>query len=621
MFFVNSFSMVQFVLPATALVSFQNEFRLETASNFSGEFRKYFQESSKSESDKKIVSKIDLNSIQLVNDGGSLKVQFRPVGSLNSNEAQALERLLSQKINDYLGQSLRIPSEKQRELKIKVSQLPNGPVGGNTTVPSSEIALNPENWNKEFGGYIKKAIGSTPKYTPLSSLIKPESLRFSERSKAPVLTYDPIRPLNPGEKIQVEKDLREICQDFWGQSVKLPVEAQRSATQKLLVEGSQPTTQPQGYDIAKMNQAVNPFGKEQAGKHLGDPVFQNILQSDQLSFDRRGNSLVFRFPWDSKSNSAETQRVENKLSQFLDDFMGQKLKVSPDVQRDLAKNLRLEPFGSNPVTNDKLNLDQLRREVRDRQNNNSSGWDTNQGTVDADGINGYPNGGIQVPYSAGQGSGNNGSNEIENQIRNAIAEMMKNQLGESAKKLPLNYFSAKIFIIKKQSLNQPQLVNQPAKVTEEPYATGICCGDLTNAPKAALNPFNAEAAAFDAAGPIAAPRFGKPARFGSVNPDLALSEAYSEAVRALKAFESGTALIMLEHLLAKDAGDGILWQMKAVALYDLGRDAEAQDCARKGYKLLSATPGGTEMSYQALTYIQGHRRKFLDLAAKYNLGA
>lgn len=620
MFFVSSFSMIEFVLPATALVSFQNEFRLETASNFSGDFRKYIQESSKTESEKKSLSQIDLNSIQLVNDGGALKVRFRPISSINSMDAQVLDRLVSQKINDYLGQSLRISSEKQKQLKIQVSQLASGS-NNNAPASSGDIVLNPESWNKEFGSYIKKQLGQNPKYSPLSSLIKPDSLRFIDRAKSPVLTYESVRSLNGGEKTQIEKDLREICQDFWGQIEKLPTDAQKIATQKLLVEGNQPVTQPQGYDIAKMNQAINPFGMEQAGKHLGDPVFQNILQSDQLAFDRRGNALVFRFPWNSSSNPAETQRVETKLRQLLDDFMGQKLKVSPEIQRGLTKNLRLEPFGSNPVANGNLNLDQLRREVRDRQNNNSAGWDTNQATVDANGISGYPNGGIQVPYSSGQGSGNGGSNDLENQIKNAIAGMMRNQLGESAKKLPLNHFTAKIFMIKRQDLSKPQLVNQDPKAVEGLSLQGICCGDFINPTKPAPSPFNAEAAAYDAAGPMAAPRFGKPARFASVNPELATSDAYSEAVRALKAFESGTALILLDHLIGKDAGDGILWQMKAVALYDLGRDAEAQDCARKGYQLLKGTPGGMELSTQSLTYIQGHRRKFLDLAAKYHIGA
>lgn len=123
----------------------------------------------------------------------------------------------------------------------------------------------------------------------------------------------------------------------------------------------------------------------------------------------------------------------------------------------------------------------------------------------------------------------------------------------------------------------------------------------------------------DSLSPIEAPRYGRNAPVPPINCEVPAAEAYAEGLRALKKFDSARALALFNHALSIDPTHPATLQLKAVALYDLGRDHEAAQAARQGKILAREQPGGLEELSRALEPIQGHRRGFLDMAALYNL--
>ncbi len=128
-----------------------------------------------------------------------------------------------------------------------------------------------------------------------------------------------------------------------------------------------------------------------------------------------------------------------------------------------------------------------------------------------------------------------------------------------------------------------------------------------------------EALRIDRLSPTEAPRYGKNQPVPPINCEVPAAEAYVEGLRALKRFDSARALALFNHALSMDPTHPATLQLKAVALYDLGRDAEAAKAARQGKYFAREQPGGLEELSRALEPIQGHRRAFLDHAALYNL--
>jgi len=125
----------------------------------------------------------------------------------------------------------------------------------------------------------------------------------------------------------------------------------------------------------------------------------------------------------------------------------------------------------------------------------------------------------------------------------------------------------------------------------------------------------------DRMSPLAAPRYGKNEPVLPINAEVPAAEAYIQGLRALNRFESAKALALFNHALSIDPTHPATLQLKAVALYDLGRDGEAAAAARQGKNFAREQPGGLEELSRALEPIQGHRRAFLDLAALHNLTA
>ncbi len=128
-----------------------------------------------------------------------------------------------------------------------------------------------------------------------------------------------------------------------------------------------------------------------------------------------------------------------------------------------------------------------------------------------------------------------------------------------------------------------------------------------------------EALMIDRLSPTEAPRYGRNEAVPPINCEVPAGEAYVEGLRALKRFDSARALALFNHALSIDPTHPATLQLKAVALYDLGRDAEAAKAARQGKYFAREQPGGLEELSRALEPIQGHRRSFLDMAALYNL--
>lgn len=128
-----------------------------------------------------------------------------------------------------------------------------------------------------------------------------------------------------------------------------------------------------------------------------------------------------------------------------------------------------------------------------------------------------------------------------------------------------------------------------------------------------------EALMIDRLSPTEAPRYGRNEVVPPINCEVPAGEAYVEGLRALKRFDSARALALFNHALSIDPTHPATLQLKAVALYDLGRDTEAAKAARQGKYFAREQPGGLEELSRALEPIQGHRRSFLDMAALYNL--
>lgn len=145
------------------------------------------------------------------------------------------------------------------------------------------------------------------------------------------------------------------------------------------------------------------------------------------------------------------------------------------------------------------------------------------------------------------------------------------------------------------------------------------CGD--NSPRELTEAESRQQAALiiDRLSPIEAPRYGRNVPVPPINCEVPAAEAYAEGLRALKKFDSARALTLFNHALSIDPTHPATLQLKAVALYDLGRDHEAAQAARQGKMLAREQPGGLEELSRALEPIQGHRRGFLDMAALYNL--
>lgn len=113
--------------------------------------------------------------------------------------------------------------------------------------------------------------------------------------------------------------------------------------------------------------------------------------------------------------------------------------------------------------------------------------------------------------------------------------------------------------------------------------------------------------------PLRTPRTGIAEQVAPIDPNLPSARAYGMAMDALKANRSSLALALFNHLLKDDANNPVFWFLKAVALYDLGRDAEGIEAAKKAESLVGKAAVFQSVG-SALESIQGPRREFLKYA-------
>lgn len=113
--------------------------------------------------------------------------------------------------------------------------------------------------------------------------------------------------------------------------------------------------------------------------------------------------------------------------------------------------------------------------------------------------------------------------------------------------------------------------------------------------------------------PLRTPRVGIAEQVDPIDPNLSSSRAYGMTIDALKAKRSSLALALLNHLMKDDASNPVYWFLKAVALYDLGRDAEGIEAAKKAGSLVGRAAVFQSVG-SSLESIQGPRREFLKYA-------
>ena len=113
--------------------------------------------------------------------------------------------------------------------------------------------------------------------------------------------------------------------------------------------------------------------------------------------------------------------------------------------------------------------------------------------------------------------------------------------------------------------------------------------------------------------PLRTPRVGIAEQVDPIDPNLSSAKAYGMTMDALKAKRSSLALALLNHLMKDDASNPVYWFLKAVALYDLGRDAEGIEAAKKAGSLVGRAAVFQSVG-SSLESIQGPRREFLKYA-------
>lgn len=113
--------------------------------------------------------------------------------------------------------------------------------------------------------------------------------------------------------------------------------------------------------------------------------------------------------------------------------------------------------------------------------------------------------------------------------------------------------------------------------------------------------------------PLRTPRVGIAEQVDPIDPNLSSARAYGMTIDALKAKRSSLALALLNHLMKDDASNPVYWFLKAVALYDLGRDAEGIEAAKKAGSLVGRAAVFQSVG-SSLESIQGPRREFLKYA-------
>jgi len=113
--------------------------------------------------------------------------------------------------------------------------------------------------------------------------------------------------------------------------------------------------------------------------------------------------------------------------------------------------------------------------------------------------------------------------------------------------------------------------------------------------------------------PLRTPRVGIPEQVAPIDPNLSSARAYGLAMDSLKSNRSSLALALFNHILKDDANNPVFWFLKAVALYDLGRDAEGIEAAKKAESLVGRGEVFQSVG-SALESIQGPRREFLKYA-------
>lgn len=113
--------------------------------------------------------------------------------------------------------------------------------------------------------------------------------------------------------------------------------------------------------------------------------------------------------------------------------------------------------------------------------------------------------------------------------------------------------------------------------------------------------------------PLRTPRVGIVEQVAPIDPNLPSARAYGMAMDALKANRSSLALALFNHLIKEEANNPVYWFLKAVASYDLGRDAEGIEAAKKAESLVGRASVFQTVG-SALESIQGPRREFLKYA-------